>query len=137
MRSLVALSAMVLVGAAPPPVEQPPGEGVLCAMVFVDVVAETGRRCFPGQNEAFQARVEGAETKFDAYFLKNTPATPRQLAEFKKDQAGVGAPAFSCKADGDSVSIYKHFLAGDPKWLTTEVDKFLARPGKPTLGDCT
>ena len=137
MRKAVLLiaTAAALIGAAQPPPEQPPGEGVLCLMVFVDVAAEAGRRCFAGQNPAFQARIESAEAKFDAYFLRNMPATPDQLAAFKKDQAGIGAPAFDCK-DDDFVHTYKHFLASDPKLLTTDLDKFLSRPAKPTFGDC-
>src|SRR5262245_625994 len=137
MRKFVAVSSLALIGAAlPPSPEPPPGEGVLCMMVFVDVAAETGRRCYAGQNPEFQARVESAEAKFDAYFLKNTPATPEQLAEFKHRQAGVGEAKFECK-DGDTIWNYEHFLAADPQRLTTDVDKFLSRPGKPTFGDCT
>jgi hypothetical protein len=138
MRKLVLLLATpALVGAAPPPPRlSPPGEGVLCMMVFVDVAAEVGRRCFPGQNLPFQTRVESAEAKFDAYVLKNGPATPAQLAAFKKDQARIGSPAFECNAGGDLVQTYKNFLAVDPNFLTTEVDKLLARPGRPTFGDC-
>ena len=135
-RVALLFSSVALVGAASPVREPPPGEGVLCMMVFVDVAAEAGRRCFPGQNPVFQARVEEAEAKFDAYFLKNGPATPEQLAAFKKDQAGIGAPTFQCKSDGDVVLMYNHFVALDAKVLTTDVDKMLARKGKPTFGDC-
>jgi hypothetical protein len=130
------LTALSLIGATPPPTEQPPGEGVLCAMVFVDVAAEVGRRCFPGQNPVFQARVESAEAKFDAYVLKNGPATPELLAKFKREQAGIGAATFDCKDDGDLVQTYRHYLAADSGLLTTQVEKLLARPGKPTFGDC-
>jgi len=105
-------------------------------MAFVDVAAETGRRCFVGQNPEFQARVESAEEKFDGYFLKNAPATADELARFKREQAGVGKPDFDCKND-DFVSVYKKFSTLDPSVLTTEVDKLLSRPGKPTFGDCT
>ena len=137
MRALIALSALVLIGAVPPaPLPLPPGEGVLCAMVFVDLAAEAGRRCHAGENAAFQARVEAAEAKFDAYFLKNSPATVEQLAAFKRDQAGVGNPLFDCK-ERTTVWNYEHFLAAAPERLTTDIDKFLSRPGRPTFGDCT
>lgn len=137
MLRFVALSGLVLIGAAPPPVQYPPGVGVLRMMAFVDVTAEAGRRCFPDQNPAFQARIERAEAQFDAYFLKNTPATPEQLAKFKREQASVGDPTFDCRADGDSVPIYKHLQTVDQQQLTSGIDELLARPGKPSFGDCT
>src|SRR4051812_43074828 len=92
MRRLVALSALVLIGAAPPPAgERPAGEGVICMMGLVNAAAEVGRRCNPGQNAEFQVELERTVVRIDQYVLQNSKTSREQISEFKRKQARVGA----------------------------------------------
>lgn len=136
MRKIAILMCVSLVGAAPPPAKDPrAGEGVLCMMVFVDAAAEVGRVCHAGENPVFQAELDGAVGRFDTYVLKNSAITPEQLTQFKREQAHIGAPKeVLCK--GDMASIYSTFLSQGVEKLHSGIDQLLARPGKPTWGDC-
>jgi hypothetical protein len=135
MRAFVALSALALIGATPPPDEPPPGEGVICMLALVHAAAEVGSRCFPGQNPTFQAELETEAGRIDEYVLKNAPMKPGDLAKFRREQALAGVP--TAKVCGpDPISIYKGFLAVGADQLKSNVDRLLARPGKPTWGDC-
>ena len=114
--------------------EPPPGEGVLCAWVFVNAAAEVGRHCRPGQNPALQAELDREVARFDAYALRNG-LTPDQVAGFKREQGLSGTSETElCSSDG--LGLYDHFVAQGPAVLRAGVDRLLARDGRPSWGDC-
>ena len=131
-RVLLCTCGLLSVAAASPQ-QPPPGEGVLCTMALVEVSAEAGRRCHAGQHPEFQAMLERSEVKLDAYFTRNGPATPQQLAHFKRQQAGIGEPDFKCLPADE---IYLVMLKNAPGSFERDIDELLSRPGKPTFGDC-
>ena len=106
----------------------------MCALAIYGVADQVGRRCFPGQDAAMQAEIGRTVAKLDGYVLANG-WTAKDLARFKHEQTWVDATHDKlCK--GDTVGIYRAIAAGDPAALRASNDALVARPGKPTWGDC-
>ena len=120
------------------PREPLPGQGVICSMAILNAMAEVGRRCFPGQNPEFQAELARATALIDDYVLRNSDWTPADLERFKREQAHVGdTEAFpSLCHDRDVVGMYRQMAASDLAQTRADTDRMLARPGRPTWGDC-
>lgn len=137
---LIACAAIIALGtggSAPSPQERetPPGEGVICMFAIMGAMAEIGARCLPEEAPAFQAEARRSAERLEAYVLANSDTTPAQIAEFKADQTGVGAPeAQLCQAE--SLEFYRHMAALDVAELSAAVDELVAVPGSPTWGTC-
>jgi hypothetical protein len=115
--------------------ERPAGEGVICALGISSAMKEVGDRCFAGQDPDFQAELARAVARLDEYVLTNSEWTPSDLEAFKKDQSEVGAPeARLCRED--LTRMYKEMAAQGPGPVKESTDELVARPGKPSWGDC-
>jgi hypothetical protein len=119
----------------PPPTRQEaPGEGVLCGLAIAEMVAETGRRCFPGQDAAVQAELARSEARIEDYVLRNSRIDRAALDRFRRHQLrSVGRPSF-CR--GDVAGIYRSAVGEGVARLRAGTDILLARPGPPSWGDC-
>lgn len=126
----------VSLAARPAPArERPAGEGVICALGIFSAMKEVGGRCFPGQDSDFQAELGRAVARLDEYVLTNSEWTAADLETFKKDQSEVGAPVSQlCRED--LTVMYRHMAEGGPAPLKSGTDELVARPGKPSWGDC-
>lgn len=133
MAAVVALWAAAMSARAQEPVrEPPPGEGVICALAIYSAVAEAGSRCRTSQDAKFQSELREMIASLDDYILRNGDLTAEQLRQFKASQAGVGIPTERlCKSD--AVKMYDAMRARD---VRSQLEKLLARPGKPTWGAC-
>ena len=116
--------------------EPPAGHGVLCLGTLIYIADDYGRRCKPGEDAEFQARLSVLSGRFDAYIIKNGPADEKQLAAFKEDEGiGLGETGSFC-TDDDVVSFYEHFRDADAATLEAEANELLRRDGPPSFGDC-
>ena len=99
-------------------------------------VAEVGDACFPGQNPALQAELRRSVARIDQYVLRNDRSmTSDKMAEFKRQQGHVGAPAAQvCVAD--AIQLYRSVEKVGAAKLSASVDAILARDGEPTWGTC-
>jgi len=117
--------------------DQAPGEGVLCSEAMISVMAEVGNRCFPGQDAAAQAALRHYQEQLDQFILKDPDWSKAKLAAFKRQQAGVGAKAEAKQfCSGDATRMYQSFVHADQQEFRVSMDTLVARPGKPTWGDC-
>jgi len=118
------------------PAEPVPGEGVVCALAIYSAIAEVGRQCFPDNDPEFQDHLRKDVAKLDAYVLANSKLTPIDLENFKRSQALVGLPkAKVCTPD--LMGLYRSAANKTPIIeIDKGIDKLIARPGVPTLGDC-
>lgn len=115
---------------------QPPGEGVLCGWAFLVAAREVGRRCFAGQDAEFQAALQDSVSRLDAYAARNGPLTPSQIADFHKRMGKEGA-ATAEVCQGDLAKLYGLYRSVGGAAVRSMTDAFVARPGRPTWGDCT
>lgn len=125
--------------AAPPPGmaqrTPPPGEGIICAWAIYAAAAEIGARCFPREAPEFQAELNRSVGRIDAYVLKNSKATPEDVARFKRDQGHVGYPKeLICKGDG--LQLYHSLKSVGAARLRAATDAAVGQPGEPTWGTC-
>ena len=117
--------------------DPPAGQGVMCAWVFYAVATEVGDRCFPDEDPAYHAEeTHRSVAEIDAFILANSKITPERLASLKKQQAHIGAPK-GLLCHGELVDIYRAFQKAGVEKLRANADKMVARPGPPTIGDCT
>jgi hypothetical protein len=136
----LACASPLLTSSAPPPSDPPrrppAGEGVVCAWGVYTLAATVGEKCFPGQNPALQADLKAAVSALDAYVARNDPKmTPAAVAQFKREQAHVDAPPdLLCR--GDALQMYRAVEKVDRAKWKGDLDRLLARDGKPTWGDC-
>ncbi len=115
--------------------EAPPGEGVICAWAIYSLVEEVGRRCAPERYPEAQAELRRTVQRLDDYVRANSELTPEQIAQFKSEQAHVGAPeAELCQ--GDALQMFERLAEVNPVELSASVDAMVARPGEPTWGTC-
>jgi len=115
--------------------EPAPGEGVLCLWALTSVAAEVGRQCRPGANPSVQSELEDAVRRFETYVRRNSDTTDEEIAEFGRRQGLSGAgDARLCQ--GDPLRAYEDIAAAGDERLRREVDRMLARPGRPAWGDC-
>lgn len=116
--------------------EPPAGEGVICSWAIVTVLAEVGDVCFPGQNPALQAELRRSVARIDQYVLRNSKTmTSARMAEFKRQQGHVGAPA-SQVCIADAIQLYRSVEKAGAAKLLSGIDTLLARDGEPTWGTC-
>lgn len=137
----IASSISLLIGAAstsPTPQatrEAPAGEGVICAWAIYSLVEEVGRRCAPERYPEAQAELRRTVQRLDDYVRANSDLTPEQIAQFKSEQAHVGAPETElCR--GDPLEMFEQISRVDPGEMRTGIDALVARPGTPTWGTC-
>lgn len=115
--------------------EPPAGEGIYCAWALYGFASEVGSRCFPGQDQDFQANLRQSVARLETFVRQNSRVTEEEIATFRKDQARVGGPeALLCHGDGPA--MYKGLLEQGGARISASVDKLVSRPGKPTWGDC-
>jgi hypothetical protein len=136
MRALLPILACLTLGAAPiaQDAQPPAGEGVLCAWAIYIAIEEVGRRCFPGQNPALQARLTAANERIERYVRDNSAITDEAVASFRRQMGEADMPdAAFCK--GDFVDMYGR-SKGKELARTDDLDKLLARPGEPKWGTC-
>lgn len=114
---------------------QAPGEGVLCLWAMTSVAAEVGRQCRAGANPAVQHELDDAVARFEAYVRRNSEATDAEIGEFRRRQ-GLGGADNSRLCHGDPLRAYDEMAAAGAERVRREVDRMLARPGRPAWGDC-
>ena len=132
-RSLLACTSLALMSAAP--MQDPPGQGVLCLATFVYFVEKNGKQCRSGKDAEFQARIAGYARRFDEYIIRNSGGDAAGLARFKDGQ-GLNSSDRNYICAGDVAESYDRFKAEKPQELDKAVDKLLARDGRPSFGDC-
>ena len=128
------MAANGLAGAPAPPRESAPGEGVICALAVTVVVAETGRRCFTGQDAAVQAELARTEARIEDYVLRNTAADRAALDRFRRDQIRSGVERPLCESD--AAGMYRAIAGEGVAKLRAGTDRLLARQGTPSWGSC-
>jgi hypothetical protein len=112
-----------------------PPTGVLCAWALTSIAHEVGRRCRPGQDPAFQAELDRTIQRFEDYALRNSDATPAQVAEFRRGQGMAEAPNGELCV-GDPLMLYNHMAAAGVDSLRSAADELVARDAPPQWGDC-
>jgi hypothetical protein len=124
-------------GAAGPPPGDHSGKGaVLCAWRLMLAAQAVGRRCFAGQDAAFQAELARSIARTDAFILKNSSArpTPADLARFKArvgEEVDRQRPAL-CAED----EVYRAFRDAGTAAMRTTTDELLSVPREPVLNPC-
>jgi len=108
---------------------------MICALGIYNAVAEVGKRCFPAQDADFKAKLTQSLAKLDTYVLQNSQFTAADLPRFKQEQSGVGR-AKDLVCTDDMMGMYRAAVSAGAEKLTKHVDALVARPGKPTWGDC-
>jgi hypothetical protein len=98
-------------------------------------MAEVGKRCFPGQDPAFQSDLARSVERLEEYVLRNSERTAEDLAAFKKEQAHVGAPE-AAVCHEEAMDMYRHLAARGPEPVKSMTDELVVRPGTPKWGDC-
>lgn len=138
----IACAAAVALGIAAPASaarqsqEAPAGEGVICAFMIYNTIAEAGRRCTPNAEPETLAALDYAVTKLEAYILANSPdVTAAELEEFKAQVAGVGAPVEEICTES-WMQMAQKLGPTELEELRTSIDGMVARPGTPTWGTC-
>ena len=134
--TLFVLAVISQSAVASPILETQPGEGVLCLWTYTVASAEIGRRCRSGRNPELQAELERAVERFDAYVLRNAPeATPEMVERFKREQ-GLSGASTAVICESEITGLYDRIEGLGIAHLRSQVDEMLARPGRPTWGDC-
>jgi hypothetical protein len=142
--ALAAFAALVGSPAAAPPAPVPPaaaefesrpGVGAVCAAGLYTLAAEVGRRCVTDRDPAIQVELDAAVARIDAFLLADPEWDLARLDRFKRDQLGIGS-ADSEFCSGDAVMIYRAYAAAGAEKLKASSEKVVARPGRPTWGDC-
>jgi hypothetical protein len=131
-------TSVVAADQVPPPsaiASPPPGEGVFCMYAFLVVAQQVGRRCFAGQDSDLQAQLDASVSAFDEYVRRNSDATPADIAKFKADQGHEGAPS-AVLCHGDALRLYEMFRSKGATFVRSWSESMVARPGRPTWGDC-
>jgi hypothetical protein len=118
-----------------PPAVREPTMGTICALALYTVAQEVGKRCFPGEDSEFQAELDRAVARLDAFVLANSDMGQAGLARPKREQSLVGAPEAEL-CSGDPVGIYKAFAAQGSEYLRAEAEMLTARPRPAVWGDC-
>jgi hypothetical protein len=119
--------------AADPPLKTP-GEGVMCALGIYTYLEQVGAQCFPGQDPALQTELHRSVAELDRFVLANG-WTPADLTRFKAEQARVGQPKEKvCLAEW--LPLYGASRRSGTEKLRASVLGLVARPGRPTWGDC-
>lgn len=115
--------------------DSPPGEGVICAAGLYAAAAEVGRRCLAAPDPAVQAELDAAVARFDHYILADPDWDQAALDRFKREQALVGTPTAELCAS-DAVMVYRALAEAGAESLRISSQQLVARPGRPTWGDC-
>lgn len=124
---------LALISAAP--IQDPPGQGVLCLATFVYFAEKTGTQCHAGEDAAFQARISSYARRFDDYIIRNSGGDVAGLARFKNGQ-NLNSTDRRYICGGDVAEGYAHFKVQKPEDLDKAVDEILSRDGSPSFGDC-
>lgn len=106
----------------------------MCALGIYSFLEEMGARCVAAPDPAVQAGLHAAVADLDHFVLANG-WTPADLARFKDEQARIGhSKQDVCLAEW--LPAYEKLRAVDMDKLRSTVQALVARPGKPTWGDC-
>ena len=134
---LALLIAPLLLSASPPQADAgPPGRGVLCLGTILYWAKEIGERCYPGDDPAYQARLQTYAERFDSYIVRNVDGGAEALAQFKASQGlGQGTEKQVCEAAED-YDFYSHMRHVNDDEMKAGIDALLARDGPPSFGDC-
>lgn len=130
---LLGCTGFALVSAMP--MQDPPGQGVLCLGTFIYFVENSGTQCRAGEDAEFQARIAKHARRFDDYITRNSGGDAGVLKRFKDGQ-GLNGRDRKYVCDGDVAEIYDNFKDQKPQELDKAVDELLARDGRPSFGDC-
>jgi hypothetical protein len=138
--TLAVLAGSAQAGTAPEtalsqPSVREPAMGTICAVALYTAVQEVGKRCFPGEDAEFQAEVDRAVARLDAFVLANSDMGEAGLERLKREQSLVGAPEAEL-CTGDPVGIYRAFAAQGKESLRAEAEMLTARPRPAVWGDC-
>jgi len=136
--SAAVLALMTLSGVNPasPQDQVQAGEGVICLWAISSLVAEVGQRCAPDRNPEAQDALRQSVRRIDAYVRANSDITDEQFAQFKREQARVGAPEAEL-CHGDPMQMFESMATDEAAGqIREQTDRILAQPGKPTWGTC-
>lgn len=107
----------------------------MCIWGITAAIVEVGKYCPVSADPAFQAALVESVAVMDRYVAVNGGLDEAGITAFKRHHAGMGAdPAFLCTPD--MMRMWEDSRARGAAALHKEVAKAVARPGKPTFGDC-
>ena len=109
----------------------PPNVGLICVWAIYANELEVGRRCGVTPSPAFQAELEGAVARMEAYARRQSPARAADMADFRQREM-VGDTRL---CDPDTVNAYEEFSRLDLARLRGDVDEMLARSPPVEWGD--
>lgn len=134
--ALAAPLAMAVQDVPTVPEDKDPAVGTVCLWAIYNVIDQVGKRCHKGEDAALQAFVAQGAARLDQVLRDKGGMTEEQLARFKREQTGTDVPdAEFCKPNGAD-GFYKPAREQKLEAMRRDLDKVLARPGKPTWGDC-
>ncbi len=128
-------SLTLLTSAAPAAKVAAPGEGLICSAMLMVAAAEVGRRCAAGRDSEVQQELGRSIGRIDAFILRHSDITAADLSTFKRRQGGAALSNGEI-CSGDRLDLYQQFVKVGPATIRAETDRLVARPGKPTWGDC-
>ncbi len=135
MRARLPLLAVTVltIGAAPALPDDKLTVGSGCFYDIVLAADQTGRICHTSEDAEFRAAVADSLARLDqAFVAKGIPAA--DLARIKAQGTSMAAAAPSCNGDADK--LYQMMRTAGAAKLRADTDQIIARPGKPTYGDC-
>jgi hypothetical protein len=120
--------------AATAPAEAQEQGGLLCSLGRLHIIESVGRRCFAGQDGAFQAGVAEAIARLEER-AQAGGMSRADLHAFASSMAGAQRPEASvCDLEGRM--IYRTAVESGLDPLRAEVERQVARPGPPGWGTC-
>ncbi|MCW4463698.1 hypothetical protein OK349_18485 [Sphingomonas sp. BT-65] len=114
---------------------QEPTIGPVCLYGLVSLAEEIGKNCPKLHDARVQTILSANVQKLDAYFARGG-WTAAQIAEFKREQAHVGAPdpkGLFCK--GEMASFYPD-SKDETEGLAIVTDHIVSKPRPLEWGDC-
>lgn len=137
-RLILALAAPLAMAVQDVPARsgEEPTVGTVCLWAIYNTLDQVGKRCHPGEDAALQAFVAEGAGRLDRVLIARGGMTQAQLDKFRRQQTGADLPdAEFCKAEGPG-GFYGPARSQDLDGMRRDLEKVLARPGKPVWGDC-
>jgi hypothetical protein len=106
----------------------------MCALGIYSFLEQLGARCVADPDPAVQAGLHAAVADLERFVLANG-WTPADLARFKDEQVRIGHPKDEvCLAEW--LPAYQKLRSADVEKMRSTAQALVARPGKPSWGDC-
>jgi len=114
------------------------GKGaVLCMWGILEAVRATGRECFEGQDQEFQAELDSSLARIDQFIIRNSsrPVTQAGL-ELRRSQAVQQLRSSGNVCAGDTAKMYQALRTGGADRLRGYVTDMLSIPREPVINPC-